>query len=352
MAKIISQFPHCDQRILHAPGVCAYCDQHPEWQELRSAWGIAFTGKTPELKGPQQMELPCPADFNRGANHTKWWGGNAARPNFEVAENSRLEDLQVVEALRPLPQVECKTICTYGSSCKLSGRCLAHDEDHPISEQEIFERGVAVGASKQAINDVVDGLDRAAAKVKKIASDPALRLGDLSKPPSDPPKKVATNGVTPGFEDKPAPGPVRPDGQNTSYWVLSEAERARGFVRPVRWSYKHVGIPGPKYELRELTPEEIERYRQYGYVKREDYPESMSPVTGRFWTQPQLDKINKGCGGVTTMGQAIAETYARDPSFYGSTFCVSCGTHLPVGEAGEFVWMDERGRETMERVGT
>jgi len=40
------------------------------------------------------------------------------------------------------------------------------------------------------------------------------------------------------------------------------------------------------------------------------------------------------------MGMALAETYARDPKFYGSTFCTRCGTHFPVGEFGEFEWED------------
>lgn len=74
-----------------------------------------------------------------------------------------------------------------------------------------------------------------------------------------------------------------------TYLVLSDTERARGFVRPLRRSYVHA----------------IER---------------------------------GGCGAVTTMGQAIAETYARQPDFYGATFCVSCSKHRPVGEQGEFVW--------------
>jgi hypothetical protein len=70
----VSQFPHCDQRILHAPGECQYCDAHPEWQELRIKWGIAFTGYEPEGK-----ELPCPADYARGDSH-KLWYGNVAKP--------------------------------------------------------------------------------------------------------------------------------------------------------------------------------------------------------------------------------------------------------------------------------
>lgn len=72
--NFISQFPHCDQRILHAPGECEYCDGHPEWQALRSAWGIAFTGWVPEGK-----ELPCPADYSRGDVHKLWPGNQAAK---------------------------------------------------------------------------------------------------------------------------------------------------------------------------------------------------------------------------------------------------------------------------------
>lgn len=70
----IKQFPHCDPRILHAPGECQFCDAHPIWQALRLAWGIAFTGYEPEGK-----ELPCPADHARGNHHTQWHG-NTAQP--------------------------------------------------------------------------------------------------------------------------------------------------------------------------------------------------------------------------------------------------------------------------------
>ena len=117
--------------------------------------------------------------------------------------------------------------------------------------------------------------------------------------------------------------------------MLTPAERAKGFVRPVRRSYRHVGPTGPKHPLRELTDEEKERYADVGYVNFEAYPESESPLTGRYWTQQQLDGIGKGCGTVTTMGHALAETYARDPKFYSGTFCCGCGKHLPVDE---FVW--------------
>jgi hypothetical protein len=74
-------------------------------------------------------------------------------------------------------------------------------------------------------------------------------------------------------------------GMQQDYVVLAEEERAKGFVRPVRRSYRH------------LT-----------------------------------------CGTVTKMAQTIAETYARDPGFYSGTFCCGCGAHFPVGADGQFVW--------------
>lgn len=91
-------------------------------------------------------------------------------------------------------------------------------------------------------------------------------------------------------------------GMQKSYLVLSEEERAKGFVRPVRRTYVHLK-----------------------------------------------------CATVTTMGPAIAETYARDPKFYGATYCLHCRNHFPVGEHGEFVWARPR-KETplgmQDKVGT
>ena len=139
--------------------------------------------------------------------------------------------------------------------------------------------------------------------------------------------------------------PIRPDGMQETYLVLSEEERAKGFVAPVRRSYIHVGRR-PQYPLRDLTAREHERYAGEKYVKYEAYPTlpGGGAVTGRFWTQADLES---GCGSITTMGQALAETYARNPSFYGATFCVGCGAHFPVGEHGQFVWDG-----TNEKVGT
>jgi hypothetical protein len=89
-------------------------------------------------------------------------------------------------------------------------------------------------------------------------------------------------------------------GQHAGYIVLCAEERAKGFVRPYRDSYKHVG------PLTEMTGAE-----------------------GDFTVRAG------GCRSVTTMGRALSETYARDPKFYSATFCVNCNRHLPVAE---FVW--------------
>lgn len=122
---------------------------------------------------------------------------------------------------------------------------------------------------------------------------------------------------------------AEPGPQNDVYLVLSDEERAKGFVRPFRDSYRHVG-QRPRYPTRELTDEERERWPDA--VLYEEYPESESPKVGRTWTRAQLDS---GCGTVTTMGEKIAQTYARKPDFYGATYCCGCRKHLPVGE---FIW--------------
>ncbi len=88
---------------------------------------------------------------------------------------------------------------------------------------------------------------------------------------------------------------VRPDGQKADHWILPEEERAKGFVRPVRQKYVH-----------------------------------------------------QVCGTVTKMPLPIAETYARDPAYYGQTFCCGCKDYFIVGQAGQFVWDDNSG----EKVGT
>lgn len=142
---------------------------------------------------------------------------------------------------------------------------------------------------------------------------------------------------------------IGPDGMQKNYLVLSDEERAKGFVRPLRTRYQHVGIAGPQHQLRDLTDAERTLWGDE-FAKFEELPAASAAInraTGKFWTQKQLDAVGKGCGVVTTMGMAIAETYARSPGFYGMTFCVGCRVHLPVGAGGEFTWDG-----TDERVGT
>lgn len=117
-----------------------------------------------------------------------------------------------------------------------------------------------------------------------------FRRQEAAKIPVDHTQRTLTDG-SPVTDDHRE---LKSNGQQKGYVVLSEAERSKGFVRPVRASYKHLK-----------------------------------------------------CGGVTTMGLALAETYARDPHFYSGTFCCDCGSHFPVGEDGEFVWVG-----TDEKVGT
>ncbi len=84
---------------------------------------------------------------------------------------------------------------------------------------------------------------------------------------------------------------AEPIPQHEIYLILSDEERAKGFVRPLRRAYLHTRGERP-------------------------------------------------CGALTTMGLALCETYARDPRFYGATYCARCRMHLPVAD---FVW-DEDGQ--------
>lgn len=150
--------------------------------------------------------------------------------------------------------------------------------------------------------------------------------------------------------DAPTPtDATRPDGQKADHWVLCPGEIIRtGFVRPIRKSYQHVGPPGPEFPLLDLTEDQKARHGgESGYVKFERFPPERAPSLGRYWSQAQIDKIDKGCGTVTTMPTSIAETYAAQPGFYGSTFCCGCRIYLPVGPRGEFIWDG-----TKDRVGT
>lgn len=84
---------------------------------------------------------------------------------------------------------------------------------------------------------------------------------------------------------------ILPSGQQKAYIVLAPEERAKGYIRPLRQTYRHLA-----------------------------------------------------CDSVTTMKFDIAETYARDPTFYTGTFCVACAKHFPLDQ---FVW-----EGTNEKVGS
>jgi hypothetical protein len=144
-----------------------------------------------------------------------------------------------------------------------------------------------------------DGYDRSRERADAVGDAVVPSPVDLEKtfgldkpiPEVDRGRQTLHDGaaVTPDHRD------LQPDGMQKAYVVLSDEERAKGFVRPVRLSYIHLK-----------------------------------------------------CSAVTRMGQGIAETYARDPEFYSGTFCATCRAHFPVGPAGEFRWDDGVG----DKVGT
>jgi hypothetical protein len=103
-----------------------------------------------------------------------------------------------------------------------------------------------------------------------------------------PPVDRSQRTLTDGSPETPDHREIGSDGMQKGYIVLSAEERARGFVQPVRRTYVH-----------------------------------------------------QKCGVATTMNQALAETYARDPKFYSGTFCVGCRKHFTFGQPdGVFLWDD------------
>lgn len=91
------QFPHCDSGVLHAPGECEFCDRHPDWQNLRNHWGIAFTGHQP---GPREMS--CPSDFQRGLHGAHgWYGNQPTNTEVPVEETAASKVMYPVELRHP-----------------------------------------------------------------------------------------------------------------------------------------------------------------------------------------------------------------------------------------------------------
>lgn len=83
----MSTMPHCDSRVLHAPGECEYCDRYPAWQEYRQLARIAFTGHE-----PGEYELPCPSTATRTREVVERWPGNRPR-SYTVAGRSGERDI-------------------------------------------------------------------------------------------------------------------------------------------------------------------------------------------------------------------------------------------------------------------
>lgn len=81
----ITQFPHCDSSILHAPGECEFCDEHPHWQALREGWRINFTGHHDPDK------VPCPSEMFRTFETARLWPGNYA----EMTPDERYDKVRV-----------------------------------------------------------------------------------------------------------------------------------------------------------------------------------------------------------------------------------------------------------------
>lgn len=143
--------------------------------------------------------------------------------------------------------------------------------------------------------------------------------------------------------DEPMLNKVKPNGQQEAYLVLSDDELAKGFVRPYRDSYIHVGRKLHYKNIHQfLTEDEKKKYPDKNYVAIATVltNEDGSFKGGSYITQAEMDAWKAGerlggCGTKTIMNKTISETYARNPKFYGATFCCGCGTHLPVNE---FFW--------------
>ncbi len=129
-------------------------------------------------------------------------------------------------------------------------------------------------SEEKHVNKAREIADKIAAQIKAMPVDWNARSLEDGSPITEDHKEI--NPVT---------------GQQKNYVVLTDEERSKGFVRPVRTEYTHLK-----------------------------------------------------CGTVTSMSLAIAETYAREPKFYSGTFCVQCREHFPLDQ---FVW-----KNSDEQVGS
>lgn len=146
------------------------------------------------------------------------------------------------------------------------------------TSKELRERAGSLDTEARKHSEIAHDLYREASGLRRRADE--IAMTEAAAIPVDRRNQTLTDG-SPVPPDR-SHTQDRGDGQQKDYIVLSDEERGKGFVRPVRHSYVH-----------------------------------------------------KPCGVLTTMGLALAETYARDPTFYSGTFCCGCRDHFPLDE---FVW--------------
>lgn len=160
-------------------------------------------------------------------------------------------------------------------------------------------RKVGVSFSFENYEDYCTKFGEACAAILRRINKIPIKAEELKpEPPPVDRTKVCTTDA------KPFDPTTDSSGQQKNYKVLCEEERSKGFVRPYRDRYVHVGVGGS-----EIDPNNPSKHGRKG----------------------------NGCGVETRMGRALSETYARDPKFYTHTYCAGCKTHLPVDE---FVWDD------------
>jgi len=162
-----------------------------------------------------------------------------------------------------------------------------------MTTEELLKRVIALAEYVEDLDKRVRILEFNSGLTSR-SRDPIMWTNDKPEPKPEPPPvdrsaQVLTSGKPVVSDEHKTINPAT--GQQTAYVVLTAAERAKGFVRPVRSSYTHMT-----------------------------------------------------CGSDTYMAREIAETLARDPGFYSGGFCHKCRGHFPLDQ---FVW-----KGTKEQVGS
>lgn len=87
----------------------------------------------------------------------------------------------------------------------------------------------------------------------------------------------------------------------------------------------------------------LEQYRRKGHdtepVEQQEVYLALSEneLAKGYLLPVRREYIHKTCQSRTVMPQACAETYARDPWFYGGTYCCHCQKYRPFEE---FKWLE------------